>query len=491
MAYISQVKLPSGSTYDIKDASAWSKINDIYSIINQGSLEIVAVDTLPAASADTKGKLYLVRRDGTGSDIHDEYVTIDGTPSGYVWEKIGTTDIDLSTYAPLLHHHDVSINIGVNDHSYTPTGSVSAPTFTGTASTISISGVPSGTIQAPSFTGTGVRLITGDIPVPSTYTFTGTESTITLNSTDIDASACSVTIDATLGHTHNVTRTTRYLHPVSVPSEFTTAEVLADVSSNKLVTTSIKGVAGTGTVHDTPSLTKTNVGSASGWNAGTASSWSFSVANGSETLVIEGSNSTAPSLSIADVSVGTDIVEGATKTFATAANSSTTVATGAISSDGAGANVVTAPGNTVSCYVGIAETVNSFISDTVSTGGTAYISSVTQKTSTAGAHNHSGSININDLSIESEGLYTPIGTVSTASTVNKTATVSAAASGAVTFTPAGTISAPIFNGSTFDASVSYTPAGTISKPTFTGTAATISHTVTGNGRLSTTSSIPE
>ena len=53
--------------------------------------------------------------------------------------------------------------------------------FTGTATTISSSGsyTPTGSVSQPSFTGTGVRLVTGNIAVPATYTstFTGTSAT--------------------------------------------------------------------------------------------------------------------------------------------------------------------------------------------------------------------------------------------------------------------------------------------------------------------------
>jgi hypothetical protein len=68
---------------------------------------------------------------------------------------------------------------------YTPAGTNSAPAFTGTAKTVSVSGTATGTVSAPSFTGTGVRLVTGNIAVPNTYTasFTGTAATINVEGT--------------------------------------------------------------------------------------------------------------------------------------------------------------------------------------------------------------------------------------------------------------------------------------------------------------------
>ena len=84
MAYISQVTLPgSGGTYSIKDASAWSAIGDLWSVINQGALELVVLgssEQLPTASESTKGKIYLkpdTTHNPSTNDIYDEYVTID------------------------------------------------------------------------------------------------------------------------------------------------------------------------------------------------------------------------------------------------------------------------------------------------------------------------------------------------------------------------------------------------------------------------------
>ena len=57
-------------------------------------LEFVVVQSLPATGET--GKIYLVANNGSGQNIYDEYVWLTGTPGRY--EKIGTTDIDLSNY---------------------------------------------------------------------------------------------------------------------------------------------------------------------------------------------------------------------------------------------------------------------------------------------------------------------------------------------------------------------------------------------------------
>lgn len=168
---------------------------------------------------------------------------------------------------------------------------------------------------------------------------------------------------------------------------------LSGGATSKLVTTTIKGVAGTTTLHDTPTLNTTNVGSASNWNAGslpslgapTTKKFGTSLTAGTavsvdidgvrcsvkttgddaETLVFESaakttlhdtptlhtedaitaqgtfSKGTLPSLTITNTAVGNELVAGTATVVATANTSTTTVATGAVSNTGAGATVAT------------------------------------------------------------------------------------------------------------------------------------------------------
>ena len=59
-------------------------------------IEFEVVQTLPATGV--KGTIYLVPKTGSTGDIYDEYIYV--TPAGGTahFEKIGTTDIDLSDY---------------------------------------------------------------------------------------------------------------------------------------------------------------------------------------------------------------------------------------------------------------------------------------------------------------------------------------------------------------------------------------------------------
>ena len=66
------------------------------------SFEFEVVQALPQTGE--KGVIYLVANSGSGQNIYDEYIWIDGTPSGS-FEKIGTTDIDLSGYVQASEMH--------------------------------------------------------------------------------------------------------------------------------------------------------------------------------------------------------------------------------------------------------------------------------------------------------------------------------------------------------------------------------------------------
>lgn len=59
------------------------------------SFDYEVVESLPQEGE--KGVIYLVSNSGTGTNIYDEYIWMDGDPSGR-YEKIGTTEIDLSNY---------------------------------------------------------------------------------------------------------------------------------------------------------------------------------------------------------------------------------------------------------------------------------------------------------------------------------------------------------------------------------------------------------
>lgn len=195
MADISKIILPSGSEYNIKDevarqmASAGVSFTICTTAANtpkdvtwdDGGTTITG--TL-VASASTTGIFYLVKATTQGGkDIFSEYVTIkDG--NNYSWEKIGTTDIDLSDLGTLAYKDTVTVNVK-------PEGTVSKPSFTGNTLTSTGSFVPDGTVSKPTFTGTEGNVTVTGTPAgtisvgtgSANYTPAGTVSTPTITVT--------------------------------------------------------------------------------------------------------------------------------------------------------------------------------------------------------------------------------------------------------------------------------------------------------------------
>lgn len=546
--YISQVTLPSGDTYDIKDASAWTQINNLWSSMSH-SLVLEKVNTLPTADSTTTGKIYLVpdnTHDPSTNDIFDEYITIDNGASAnprYTWEKIGNTDVNLSNYSVKTHTHTVDISIGVNDHSYKPTGSVSA-SFSGTSFNSTGSYKPTGSVAINASTNRTATVSPTSVTTqnPATYTprgtvsqptFSGSAATITVSGT-VSGSA-SASIGSVEGHTHTQGGTTKYLHyTTQVPKTFTTqAGVVTGISTAKLATTTIKGVSGSTTASKATPGTAVNIA-----KPGTEKSYSTISTNntGSVTVTLQQADRATGSLNndesstrsgtnqvmynasvngevlyftmktMACASTATGTVSSAstdaTKTVYTnssitgingsvsytpytfadvtvpiADNSSTTVATGNTSTNG-GATIATGSSGTATVLKAV-DTSVTLLNDTVDTqssNGIAFIQSLNANTGSGGGHTHSADITFSGGTIQSTGSYTPTGTVSQPTF-----------DGSATRLVTENINVPTgfsFTGDTSTITVSGTATGSVSA-TFTGDTSTIKHTVTGNGTKTT------
>lgn len=214
MADISKITLPTGSTYDIKDAVAREAIAGMVSFDyvkstnaattpkdvqwNNGSTTITG--TL-VASSSTVGKIYLVPSTNGTNDVYDEYITVNTTGTTYIWEMLGNTDVHLSDLGDLAYKNSAT-------GSYTPEGSVSKPTFTGASTTSTGKFTPDGTVSKPSFTGTqgsvsvtgtpngSVAMSTGS--GTTNYTPSGTVSTPTITVTPNTTTVNSITNVGTL-----------------------------------------------------------------------------------------------------------------------------------------------------------------------------------------------------------------------------------------------------------------------------------------------------
>ena len=298
MADISKITLPSGNTYDIKDATARQMISGGVSFIvawdgtgtpvaaniPKGVVAGSVTGTLEAADAQA-GAFYLVKSSSTPSsqtlDIYDEYVVVGSTTKS--WEKIGDTQLNLS---------DVVTGVSLSKQTDVVLGE--ATTFTSSTPTI----------------------------------------TVTPSTTNIKATASGTAVGAN-GTANAITGFGEHTKDTFVKS------VTAETGKN-LVTTTVPNVTGNTTV-TIPNVTgNTAVTIPNVTSAGSASTWNFTMGSGdaAETLVISGANSTAPTLgtalSASKVTLGTALT--ATNTTLGTAK---TVATGATSTTGTGDAVVT------------------------------------------------------------------------------------------------------------------------------------------------------
>ena len=182
MADISKITLPSGNTYEIKDAVAREMISGgvsfivawdgtvapVVAQIPEGVVvtyqETTYTGTLTATSAQA-GAFYLVKSSSTPStqtlDIYDEYVVVGSATKS--WEKIGDTQLNLT---------DVVTGVTLNKQTDVVLGeattfTASTPTITVTPSTTNIKATASGTEVGANGT---ANAVTG-YASPSTDTF--------------------------------------------------------------------------------------------------------------------------------------------------------------------------------------------------------------------------------------------------------------------------------------------------------------------------------
>lgn len=344
MPDISKITLPSGTTYDIKDATArelisggisfqiaWSSSD--YSSASAPSSSKLA--TVPAgvvvyynngngtatgtltASEDTKAVFYLIysKSQVGNKDMYDEVVTVEvpGTPKTYFWEKIGDTQIDLN---------DVVTGVTLTKGTDSVIGADA--TFTITQPTVALS--------------TGATAGTGVISVATGITSANaTGGNVAWNSKDqvTALTGVKVTAQPTVSLTANAADST---------GRITYVESRAADTTKKLVTTSITGVSGS----TTPNVVQGRTSQTTANGAGTASSvntdWLKGVSVSDETLVIGAATLNTQTTYSANAP--------GTITVPTAASSATTVATGSVAnSDSSGATVVTAVGANTTKYM--------------------------------------------------------------------------------------------------------------------------------------------
>lgn len=180
MAEISKITLPSGNTYDIKDAIAREMIaGSVTYNVGWDGTGVPDVTKIPAGVVVTyngtdytgtmsaenaqPGEFVLVKSSDTAQNSYSEYVSI-GTAGSKTWEKMGDTFIDLSSLGDLAYKDNVSA-----------TAASSAVTFAGSASDTFVKSYPGTTSKLATTT---VPNVTGnaDVSIPN-VTSVGTADT--------------------------------------------------------------------------------------------------------------------------------------------------------------------------------------------------------------------------------------------------------------------------------------------------------------------------
>ena len=403
MADISRIKLPSGNSYDIKDATArsmiaggisfnivWTatdyasstapdntKLGDIPAGVvvyyNNGASS--ATGTL-AASADTKGKFYLIyskTQSGT-LDMFDEYATIETGASSLAWEKIGDTLIDLSNVVTGVTLNKETTNVV-----------------------------------------TGYASPTTDSVIGADATFTVTQPTITVTptTTNIKAIASGTAVGAD-GTAAAITGFSAHTTDTFVKS------VSAETNKN-LVTTSVPNVTGNTSV-SIPNVTGNTTVTAN------KSTWTFTMGSGddAETLMIGGGNGndvTATNTTLGTNLTATNTTLGTAITCATGETSTTgtgdAVVTGVTIGSSAAAITALGTPTTSNCLTGVKVTTQPTVAlATGATAGTGVISVATGITSASASGG-----NVVWDSKDAVTALTGLGTASTESVLNNSTTI--------------------------------------------------------------------
>lgn len=177
MAEISKITLPSGSVYDIKDTQARADIAAIQTAIAggvtfMGATTTALVDGSTATSISINGNSVTAVKGYLVVYQNKEFI-FDGTK----WLEFG----DLGAFKALAYKDTASAT-------YTPAGSVSKPTFTGSSSAVTITAAdntngnyqPKGTVSKPTFTGSSTTS-TGKFTPEGSVEFTNTNKTATVS----------------------------------------------------------------------------------------------------------------------------------------------------------------------------------------------------------------------------------------------------------------------------------------------------------------------
>lgn len=239
MADISKIQLPSGVSYDLKDSTARTTIEELKTSVT-GAMHYIGVTTTAISDGATTSPI-TIDSDSVTPESGDVviYGNLELVWNGSKWQELGST----GSLKALAFKDSAS-------GSYTPVGTVSQPTFTGTAATLSVSATPAGTISAPTFTGT-------EATISSSYTPEGTVSapttTVELTTTSVNSMSSAGTLPSWTGSVEDEVLTFEWSAGTLPTSTATT--VATGVDSATTTAPTFTGTAGTATATYTPAGT--------------------------------------------------------------------------------------------------------------------------------------------------------------------------------------------------------------------------------------------
>lgn len=183
MADISKITLPSGTTYNVKDAQARADIANLQSSLT-GAMHYIGTTTTVITDGATTNPVSIGGEDITATSgdvvIYDtkEYVF---STTDNKWHEFGST----GSLKALAFEDTASAE-------YTPAGTVSKPTFTGTATTSTGKFTPAGSVDVSvDDTTNKTATVSAAASGAATYTPDGTISTptatVTMNTTTVNS----------------------------------------------------------------------------------------------------------------------------------------------------------------------------------------------------------------------------------------------------------------------------------------------------------------
>ena len=497
---ISQITLPSNTTYDIKDT--WAR-DQIETITGAAALKFCGVSTTPLTDGGTEnptidgspvttkklGEIYfygssefiwgddnkwheLGNLTNLGAMAYANTASTSYQPAGTITSPTFsgatmtlTTSIGIITGGTITVDHYESeywpVLASTTDYgsaaTYQPAGTVGSATFTGTTATVSMSTkyTPAGSVGAPTFTGT-----TSTISMSTSYRPAGTVGSATFTGTTTD-----IEMEASYQPAGNIgfTTTAKYL-TVDLVSTAAAGRPHGSYQPAGSITAPTVSLATAGTTTSIKNPTSRNVTSA---------------------VTTAAPGATAPAHAITYVSVTSEVLSLYQIGYSTTSSISTSNVTVKTGDASYSAGTPTFTGTTVYTVT------DSFDLPTAATfTGTTSTISMSTSYQPAGT-NSTASFSGTTATISMSTDYQPEGTNSTATFSGTQATISMS----TTYQPAGTNSTATFTGTTvymraghddawpvydidFDTQVTNitvegTPVGTITAPTFTGTTTTI------------------